>query len=234
MKMVDWKTWDVTQLIAPAGCLGCGRDLASPLCAACLSRLEVFAETGCLRCGNPDVHADSQNCEWCRRLECLPAHICSLYPYRELSRDLFHQVKFKGYWRLLRPMLENGIQRFFRCLPVDRYRGLVPVPESWVRKWKRHFNPARLIAERLALHTGLPVIEPLAVRSFQTRQVGLTYAERCKNVRGRFRLRKPLELEAVILVDDVLTTGATLQEATRVLQEAGVREIAWFSLLRTL
>jgi len=232
--MLDWKNWDISQLMAPAGCLGCEATEPGPLCRSCLRRLEPIPARGCRRCRNPAVHAHAGECGWCRRLDLLPAHLCCLYPYRETGRDLFHLVKYGGYWRLLRPMLEHGAASILRAVPPDEYRCLVPIPESFTRKWKRAFNPARLIADSLALLTGLPVVEALTLKPFRSHQVGLTFRERRKNVRGRFRLRDVTLPRALILVDDVLTTGATLQEASTVLARSGVEKVAWFTLLRTL
>ncbi len=107
---------------------------------------------------------------------------------------------------------------------------LVPVPLARWRLWRRRFNQSALLADALARETGLPM-EPLALlRVRATRsQVGLTRAQRRKNVAGAFRVaprrRHRIDGQAVLLVDDVITTGATAEACARALRRAGARRV---------
>ncbi len=225
---------DITQLLAPRRCLLCGEpDTRSP-CPACRKGLEPIADHGCRRCHNPAVHEESADCDWCRRLKVLPGKFCSFYAYRNKGRDALHLVKYQGYWRLIESLVRFQAKAFFEALPFPRYQALVPIPESFARKWRRSFNPAQRIALSLSRYTGLPIRSGLRMAPFRRRQVGLEYEERRRNVRDRFRVRPKRLPASVILVDDVLTTGATLEAATKSLYQAGVRDVAWLTLFRTL
>lgn len=223
--------WNPLQLLAPGDCLHCSEPLCGPLCRTCASQLEPLAGKGCTRCGNPQVHRDAMECQWCRRLSLHPQNVCTLFAYRETGRAVFHKVKYEGYWKLLEIMLDQELKGFFQTIPFLQYACLTPIPESFSRKITRTFNPAGILADILSARTGLPVFNGLTVKTFHRHQVGLGYEERRKNTRNRFRVKNQPP-KTVILVDDVLTTGATLEAATRALQRAGVEKTAWFTLLR--
>ncbi len=235
VQFMEWlEKWNPIQLLSPKICLKCGEASNQPLCGPCLSQLEPIAGKGCRTCGNPLVHRDAEGCQWCSRLSLLPEDICTLFAYRNMGRDLYHLVKYDGYWPLIEPILRSNLAGFFKSTPFLQYRCLAPVPESFSRKLKRHFNPAAVLARVLSECTGLPVHEGLKMNMFQRHQVGLGYEERQKNTQNRFTLKGDDPPPSVILVDDVLTTGATLEAATRTLNQGGVQKVAWFTLFRTI
>jgi len=225
-------TLDFTRLFAPAGCLLCGHEPAAALCAGCLGALEEITGHGCQACGNPSVSAHAHDCTWCRRLDHLGDVVCSCFAYRGTGLELYQTIKFGGYWRLIRPLVERAQRAFFAGLPYPEYACLVPVPESKRRRIRRFFDPAAVIAEEIRRFTGLPVLRAVTNRWWHRQQVGLDYEKRKRNAADRFLVRGTLP-ERVILVDDVITTGATLEAITRRLREAGVEHVAWFSLFRT-
>jgi len=228
---LETRLWDLTELLAPRVCLRCGAP-DSPICRDCLAGLEAL-RPGCRRCGNPATHADAEGCAWCRRLSVAPDRVGAAFAYREEGRELYRLAKHQGYWRLVDLLTERALLTFFRTMPFLNYACLVPVPETLKRKVQRAFNPAERLARALSARTGLPVKRLLGVKPFGRSQVGLTYEARRKNARGRFRARGSAP-PAAILVDDVLTTGATLEAASLALQRAGSARTAWFCLFRTL
>jgi ComF family protein len=113
---------------------------------------------------------------------------------------------------------------------------VVPVPMHWMRRVARKTNPAGTIGRAVALRLDLPFRDNLLVcRKLLRRQASLTAAERRRNVRGAFavRRRKLVAGKRVLLVDDVMTTGATAREASRVLLEAGARSVVIGTLARS-
>jgi ComF family protein len=111
---------------------------------------------------------------------------------------------------------------------------VVPVPLHPIRLRQRGFNPAALLASALGRERGLPV-DPAALARIRNTpsQTQLPRSERARNVRGAFRARNPALPERVWLVDDVVTTGSTLQEAARTLRGAGARWIVAVCAART-
>lgn len=201
------------------------------VCDTCLGQLEHIRQ-GCQRCKQPGLQKDAISCYWCERLGFLPQQITSSFVYRNTGRELYHQVKYHGYWRLIEPLVQHSMNSFFQNIDFLSYDVFVPIPETFSRKWKRHFNPAGQIAKMLGRQTGLPFHSLLSMRPFSPHQVGLDYLERKKNAANRFHCSGSIP-KSVIIVDDVITTGATLEAASLALKEAGAQRIAWYSLFRT-
>ena len=114
---------------------------------------------------------------------------------------------------------------------------LVPVPLHWTRLVRRRFNQAALLARALSKRTGVPFAPDLLARVRMTRTQGdLTRAQRRRNVRGAFQVRAtaPLRGKTVVLIDDVMTTGATFEACARALRRAGAREVRALALARVV
>lgn len=220
---------------APKACAGCQTYGPNP-CQHCLDEIPVIASGGCQRCHHPSMHPDTLDCAWCRRLKIFPHHLASLFAYRGTAQKLLQQAKFdqvhQHYQTLLNPLPDAVNQ----VLPFADYDAIVPIPATFARRISRLANSADQIADQLQHITQVPINHGLKCRHLtHRRQVGLTHDERRRNVKNRFTWRsKQTVPKAAILVDDVLTTGATLEAATRVLKQAGVEQIAWFTLMRTL
>jgi ComF family protein len=143
-------------------------------------------------------------------------------------RRLLHALKYEG-----RRSLAPRLSALMRERGADVLAGsdvAVPVPLHWRRRWARGFNQA----EDLAAHLGLPVARALVRRRATPPQVGLPAARRHRNVRGAFAARRALRGQVlnsrirgkvVVLVDDVATTGATLEACGAVLRRMGAREV---------
>ena len=108
------------------------------------------------------------------------------------------------------------------------------MPLSASRQRERGFNQAREIAVRVARATGLPLSAPLVRVAGATPQAALAWNERAKNVRGAFAVEGDVRGARIALVDDVMTTGATLAEATRMLAQAGAADVECWIVARTL
>lgn len=217
----------------PRTCLTCGIVGKSPICLNCRQELEPISP-GCQQCANPQVHQDAAECAWCARLDSLPERTLAVYAYRNRGRDVFHWVKYRGYWRLLDPLC-SGVDSVWNASFGDWGRpALVPIPESFSRRWRRQFNPAGQIGLRLA-ERGFGEVKPLLrIRWFQPSMVGMDYKARRKNAKKRFVVCRREVPKSAILIDDVMTTGATMEAATKALKKAGVLRIGWFTLFRTL
>jgi len=124
-------------------------------------------------------------------------------------------------------------------LPVspDDYEVVIPVPLHWRRLWWRGFNQAALLAAEVAHRLDLPLdTTAMSRRRFTTPQTSRHHDERIKNVRRAFTVTHPERIEnrRVLIVDDVMTTGATVDECARVLIAAGALSVDVFTLARVL
>lgn len=151
---------------------------------------------------------------------------------------LVHAFKYRG-WTSLAPFLGTRMARLVTLeAGGDPPDVVVPVPTTPKRLRERGFNPASLLAEAVARAAEIPLAEGLSRPREAPRQVGLPPSERAANVRGAFVPRGPragaLQHQHVLLVDDVLTTGATGAEAARAAEACGARTVSLVTFARAL
>jgi ComF family protein len=146
-------------------------------------------------------------------------------------RELIHLFKYAG----VRPLGKVLGEWIALAMPrQERFDRIVPVPLHWRRRWRRGFNQSELLARSVARRYGLRVSNVLRrVRATAT-QAGLSHSARRANVDAAFRVRQGASLEGqrVLLVDDVMTTGATASACARALKQAGARYVAVLTLAR--
>ena len=225
-------------------CLGCDGpispgDPARLVCRRCRARLPVPPSPSCARCGAPRLRTGrAEPGLACRECEHWPPALraarsaCLLLPPAD---RIVHQLKYRGWSALAGPMAERMAAV---PLPADvaAARIVVPVPTTAARRRARGYNQAGLLASALAGRTGRQLVEALERSTATSSQIALQPAERGANVISAFRLAAGMErgLHAahILLVDDVLTTGATAGECARVLVAAGARSVSILTFAR--
>jgi ComF family protein len=231
----------VRVLLAPecAACHGVlERPLSSPVCAACWRAIPAITPPCCVRCGDALAtwRASSPLCPRCRRRESGFLLARSAGRYDGSLRLIIHAFKYDGR-RALAPPLAALLRHAGTDL-LAAADAVVPVPLHPWRAFTRGFNQA----DDLARHLGLPVWRVLRRRRRGPPQAGLPAARRHANVRAAFALRPAystlraghLRNRRLVLIDDVMTTGATLEACGRVLQDAGVRSVGALTVARAL
>ncbi len=228
-------------LLFPDDCRICGQPLRDisrvPVCQACLSAPKPFvAEHFCSVCGTPFANAfpldEEGRCAICRLgTRGFDAVYC-FGGYEGVLRELVHLLKFGGVRTLARPM-----GRYLSAvLPrEERFDAIVPMPLHWRRRWQRGFNQAELLSLELARCTGIPVRRLVRRTRPTAQQAGLSNARRRSNVTGAFAVRRGTSLKGlrILLVDDVMTTGATAAACSLALKRAGAARVALLALART-
>jgi len=152
-------------------------------------------------------------------------------------REALHAFKFRGRRALAAPLGELMVEATEGALPVGVPTLLVPVPLHPRRQRERGFNQASLLARRVGRAWRVPVRDDALVRAVATpSQTELDAPARRANVRGAFRLRRPAAVAGhhVLLVDDILTTGATLSECARCLREGGAATVGALTAARVV
>ena len=226
-------------LLAPA-CAACGEPLLhptrGPVCDACWRSILPLTPPLCDRCGDPLppwrlVSLPLTCCPRCRRARRVIDRARAIGAYQGALRAIVHALKYDGRRSLARPL-----GRLMRERGADMLAGaacVVPVPLHGSRRRQRGFNQAA----DLARHLGVPAIHALRrVRATAT-QTGLPAARRHRNVRDAFaptRAAAALTGAIVVVIDDVSTTGATLEACARTLKEAGVAEVRALTAARVV
>lgn len=212
-------------LLLPPGCAVCGVGVAPgpPLCGVCASRLPIVPRPHCPRCGAPTTSAlDAGTCELCDSWPTGLSAAASAVLHMPPADLLVAGLKYRG-WTALAPVLGRLMVEPLKRLAGNQPAVLVPVPLDPFHHRRRGFNQAALLATELSRATGLPSVEALGRRSASRRQAGSGRKQRVENVHGAFYWRPTARVPAgnIILIDDVLTTGATAAACTIVIVEAG-------------
>lgn len=207
-------------IVAPYDCLSCGVE-GRLLCAGCRAQLHP-AVPCCYRCRLPA--SESNTCENCRATSPL-RQVLAVTTYEKVAKDLVWRLKFahaQGAAREIAAMMQQqltGAQEI-------KYL-IVPVPTATTRVRQRGYDQARLLARELAHVSRIPCVD-LLIRQSQAHQVGASRQQRQQQLTGAFRIAKPrfARKAHILLIDDVVTTGATLEAAARCLQAAGAASIS--------
>src|SRR6202050_5075133 len=218
-------------LALPPLCAACREPVdGKGLCPACWSKLSFITRPYCERLGIPFVYDPGPGILSMEAIADPPAYHRARAAVRfdEISRALVHRLKYSD--RLdLAPMMARWMSQAGRELLAGA-DALVPVPLHWRRLWARRFNQSAMLAATVSAARGVPIAAGVLTRVKATaQQVGLTRSERASNVQGAFKV--PEESKAAVanrrfvLVDDVLTSGATVEGCARALNRAGAANV---------
>jgi ComF family protein len=216
----------------PPTCLLCGDPGAAgrDLCRPCADSLP-YNRTACIRCGLTLPFPQDSECGRCQRHPPAFHSTCALFRYEEPVRHLIHALKFGARYpcaRLLGSLLADALSSL-----EDKPALLIPVPLHPSRYRERGFNQATEIARILSRRLQIPLDVTGCVRVRRTQpQAELAAEERARNIRKAFQIVGKPAVAHVAIVDDVVTTGATVNELARVLRAAGVRRVAVWACAR--
>ncbi|MFO8101275.1 MAG: ComF family protein [Dehalococcoidia bacterium] len=218
-------------LLFPLRCIGCGME-GGLICPSCTRGFPPLPSPFCERCGLPLKGAAS--CPKCNANPLQINGIRSIFLHEKLARDAIHTLKYNNLKSLAGP-LANFMARYLQSnpLPADV---LVPVPMHSKRLRRRGYNQAQLLAKELGKLMGLPLSSTSLVRvTNTTSQVALKAQGRQANVAGAFSCKdNDLAGKRVLLIDDVCTTGATLNACAISLKAAGAASVWGLTLSREL
>lgn len=222
-------------LLLPPSCAGCGVQdgprPAVPFCGGCIQRMEFPAGPTCPRCAasvSPAI-AGRDRCPRCRGVPLRFDEAVALGSYRGLLREMLLRAKDAGQGAGTLAIAELAWQRCGERIAAMEPDVVVPVPMHWRRRLVRGTNSPALLAEVFARRLGVPLATGLLRRTRHTRpQFSVPPSARRANVRRAFAVRTGyhLNLARVLLVDDILTTGATCSEAARALKDRGALRVS--------
>lgn len=222
-------------LLYPERCAFCDRTIwrhDGGVCPECSKLVKVIEEPRCGKCGkllNSELDVLCRDCE-------KKQHVYNrgriLFPYESMVQEGLYRLKYGGraryalyYGRLLAELIKNDPE-------LMQAEALIPIPLHKKRLLKRGYNQAELIAEAIGTNTGKKILNNVIVREKNTKPMKLLgLNERQNNLKNAFKLnRYDVELKSAILIDDIYTTGCTVDEAARVLREAGVEKIYFMAV----
>ena len=202
------------------------------VCERCLSLLKPICPPVCLKCGKSIEDPEMEYCEDCTKI---PKHFARGFPvfsYKEPVKTAIYQFKYenqKRYGVFFADCVADRYGTNLKALAID---GIVPVPLHPKKKRKRGFNQAECIAVHLGKRLKVPVYPNYLKRIVNTNpQKELSDKERMKNIKNAFKMNQnTIKLKKILLVDDIYTSGATVEAWTEVLTANGVEAVYYTSV----
>ncbi|MBI4971799.1 MAG: ComF family protein [Candidatus Omnitrophica bacterium] len=233
-------TRTLARWLYPGWCAVCKRLLhltEDHLCRACFIKLARIRLPICRGCGVeiPPHTEKISRCNACRGKAITFDEIFAVFRYDDNFKQVLHQIKYeRKYWLL--ETFKKKIKRTFQNQWPELPSFIVPVPLDKFRMKERTFNQSLIIAETISKILDIPIKKDILLRrEHRSPQSWLTRRERLANLENLFQVRKRMKLKNcwVLVVDDVVTTGATVQECSKMLKEAGASKVSVFALART-
>ncbi|MDH4152202.1 MAG: ComF family protein [Nitrospira sp.] len=233
-----------TRFFFPIQCVVCGSpltdDLVPHFCTSCWSTLQPMPTARCARCDRPFVspaataYSPQHRCYACVEHPPSYTRAWTLYPYTPPLQDAIRLLKYQGKVSLVTPLANLMLT----TLPqVDAIDLVIPVPLHHERLCQREFNQALLLADQIGRHLSISVSYTNLVRTTPTPpQTTLSRRNRLKNLRHTFAVQHPAELmnKRILLIDDVFTTGTTVNECAKTLRRSGSADVFVLTLARTI
>jgi len=215
----------VLDFLFPPLCLSCNQEIDSGLvCFQCLNKINRSPLGVCAKCGYPLGY--NQYCKQCKVGLILP-RTRALGFYSEPWLPLIHALKYQGK-KSLAKIFGRALTGLLNSDPILKQAdALVPVPLHPSRKRERGFNQSELLGLEISGQTGIPILNALRRKKNTKSQITLDEKERVENMQGAFIIkdREMVINKRVILIDDVITSGATISSAAQTLRNAGAREV---------
>jgi competence protein ComFC len=218
----------LADLFYPERCVGCERRASDVLCRTCFEALPGVGSPVCGRCGLPTAFATFV-CEECKNVDFAFESARAPLKYDGVGKEIVHALKYRGYRRVVERL---AVPLMLQVIDDGHVDTIVPVPLHRSRLRKRGFNQAELLALGVAEKMKATVSDTLEVVRSTRDQIELSAAERRANVAGAYKATVPLR-GRVLLIDDVFTTGATMNACAATLLRAGADQVNALSLCRT-
>lgn len=201
------------------------------VCPSCLQKIVYIREPFCMKCGKQLGGAGEEFCGECLRKKHEYIQGMALYDYGSMADSLF-RFKYAGRQEYADFYGRQLYERRGAWLAALKPDALVPVPIHSSRKRKRGYNQAELIARALSRRSGIPVNAKLVCRVKKTLpQKNLSERERQNNLKKAFKIRQnDVKLSTIVIIDDIYTTGSTIDAVSRALKDAGVQKVYYMAL----
>ena len=221
--------WWIRELLFPRRCPVCDRPVKPAghlICDICKDKLKYVSEVHCMKCGKPLGKDTEEYCEDRRKKKHKYIQGKSLYEYKSAAGTIyrFKYGKRKEYAEFLGKEMAEHFGKNIRNWKAD---ALVPVPIHKSRKRQRGYNQAELLAVELGKRLGIPVKSELIVRVRKTLpQKLLKESERQNNLKKAFKIgQNDVKLSTIIIIDDIYTTGSTVNEMADILNKMGIDKV---------
>lgn len=219
-------------LLFPRRCPVCGRIAGlEGICPECRKKVPYVRQPFCLCCGRPVDREETEYCAACAAHPPAYTRGRALCLYADPVKKALQDIKYNNKREYLDFFAGEMVERLGPAIHRWDPQALIPIPMYPSDRRKRGYNQAELLAKRLGERLLLPVDTKTLKKKRKTiHQKELDYRGRRSNLKNAFAVENTLQWERILLVDDVCTTGSTLNEAARVLLAAGAREVCFVTV----
>ena len=222
----------ILKLLYPPVCPFCGELSPEGICPACRKKIIYVSEPRCMRCGKPLREETKEYCRTCARRKSAVDQGRGLWLHAEPVSGAVYRFKYRNkrtWGRLFARELARQYGGQIRDWGIDE---IIPIPLHISRKRQRGFNQSEVVARELADLTGIPCRPDVLLRIRKTApQKELDPDGRSANLHGAFGVPRSWRAsEKVLLVDDIYTTGATVEKAAKILKKAGCRNVYFLTI----
>lgn len=205
---------------------------AGGICAECIKKIKLIDHNRCYKCGKQLMQDVEEYCHDCKKISHNFDRGYSLFTYAGDIKESIYRFKYanrRRYAKFYGDMISKELYSEIKSLSPD---ALIPVPIHKKRLKKRGYNQAELIADEIGLRMGIPVLKNYIIRTKYTKPLKLLSAiERQNNLKKAFKIaQNDVKLESIVIVDDIYTTGSTVDEISGILKGAGVKKVYFVSL----
>ena len=221
------------QIFYPSSCPLCEKTsdtvYHAPLCTSCWHTIKRYTGPSCRICAMPFSSSHSSLCGKCLKMPPPFSKVLTYGLFEGALVEAIHQFKFHGIKRLSGPLSE-----LLLTIDIPEADGCIPVPLSIQGLRERGFNQSLLLARNIARRKKLPLFMDVLHKLKETPpQLGLSASKRLSNLKGAFQAKRSVQEKRLLLVDDVITTGATVAECAKQLLKAGARKVVVLSIARS-
>ena len=211
----------------PQKCPFCGKIEKQRICKECRKKILPVEEPRCKKCGKPIREAEKEYCYDCTMIRHVFEEGRSIWIHKEPVSRAVYALKYQNRRIYAKAFGEEMADQYGYYLREKKVELIVPVPLHRKKMRIRGYNQAALLAEI----TGISVDEDILVRVKNTKPLKqLNDKERRRSIRGAFSVRKSVWAKTIVLIDDIYTTGSTLDEAARVLLKAGAEKVYFLTI----
>ncbi|MBI4683972.1 MAG: ComF family protein [Nitrospirae bacterium] len=223
----------IFNLIYPSVCPVCKKPSDSyehsPICTACWTGIAGYSGPSCRICATPLASEHSSICKDCMKDEPSFSLVLNYGIYQGALAEAIHLMKFSGLKRLAGPL-----GNLLLTLNLPKYDGIIPVPLSRKGLRERGFNQTLLLSLVISKELNIPLHMDMLMKVKDTPpQIGLSAKERIKNIKKAFQVSSKIDSLRLVLLDDVMTTGATVRECAKTLIRAGAKDVVVVTLARS-
>jgi ComF family protein len=218
----------------------CG-DIVIPkgerICRPCRKKLDYIKEPRCKKCSKPIEQEEKEYCSDCERRNFQFVKGFSVWVYDDLMKHSISEYKYHNKKEYAAFYIQEMSRIYGGILKKLSFDAIVPVPLHWSKYLKRSYNQADILARGLGKELGVPVLSKILIRNKKTLpQKQLSDKERLRNLREAFGFNQKVSIKfgnqwnRVLLVDDIFTTGSTIDACTNVLKANGISEVYFITL----